>query len=124
MAFFRPPEPRRRAELMSSSKPSPKSKPTSAMPAPQLAKVVGRLERRIRLQRALHGAITGACIALLVVITALALEKATWIDGTVYSLLMTGALALIPLFALITWRPRPEPIALAQRIDVTHGSSH
>lgn len=79
------------------------------------------MERRIRLQRALHGAVTGACMAALIAITAVALEKATWIDGSSFSALVALGVALIPLFALVTWWPRPDPIALAQRIDETHG---
>lgn len=86
-----------------------------------IRKLVQRLARRIRTQRAIDGLVTGATVAAMLAMVALVLLKTDWIvESTFFVVIAVGCTAPLGL-ALLGWFRRLDAIALAQRLDRSHG---
>lgn len=86
----------------------------------KIERLVARLARRIRMQRATEGFITGATLTAMVAMLALVLFKTGWIEQQ--TLVTTFAVSLLaPLtLAFVGWLRPLDRIALAQRLDRSH----
>ncbi len=85
-----------------------------------IQRLVDRLARRIRVQRAIDGLVTGASLSVMVALVALTLLKTGWLAADSFWLALGGS-AVFPIgFAAWGWLRRLDSIALAQRLDRTH----
>ena len=85
--------------------------------APALLKLLDRLERRVRSQRAVASAAAGACLALMLSAVGVAALRTQWIDPTLWWTVPLAAGLLIVAAALWGWRRAVDRIAIAQHID-------
>ncbi|MEM1348385.1 MAG: hypothetical protein AAGI01_07525, partial [Myxococcota bacterium] len=83
--------------------------------------VVQRLAWRIRMQRALDFGITGAVFGLMGLCVVLVLYKTGWVELDTLTMAAVAALGATLLGAALGATRALDPIALAQRIDRTHG---
>ena len=87
----------------------------------QINRLVDRLARRVRVQRAIEGGTTGLTVSAMLSLLLLVLLKTGWIVADEFSVGMVVALSFTPLFAVASAARRLDPIALAQAIDRSHG---
>lgn len=87
----------------------------------ELLKLVGRVERRVRFQRALERGVTAGVVYLMVMAVVVALHSTGWIGAK--TLLKNALLLGVFPAAMILWGlfARVDRIALAQRIDRASG---
>ena len=85
-----------------------------------IRRLVDRLARRIRFQRAIDGAVTGTTLTAMIALTSLVLFKTGWIDESHFWMAAAGSLAAPLLLAAVGWFRKLDPVALAQRIDRAH----
>ena len=97
------------------------SEPSTHHEIHELRAAVGRLANRLRAQRAMEFGTTGAVIGLMAMLAAIVLYKTGWIAFAQLSNVALGAVGITLGAAIIGAIMRMDPIALAQRIDRTHG---
>lgn len=86
----------------------------------KIERLVARLARRIRIQRATDGFVTGATITAMLALAALVLFKTNWIEAEALFTAL-GASLLVPVtLAFVGWLRPLDRIALAQRLDRSH----
>lgn len=95
--------------------------PSSAEARRLLDRLVDRVARRIRIDRALERGITGAVVYLLGLMVVLVLAKTGWVGATTATGWALGLLVVPVAAALWGWLRPVNRIALAQRLDRAHG---
>ncbi|RDV38820.1 hypothetical protein DV096_08465 [Bradymonadaceae bacterium TMQ3] len=95
---------------------APTLSPNSNQP-PALLALLDRLERRVRLQRAVAASAAGACLALMLSAVGIAALRTQWLDQALWWTIPAAAGLLILAAALWGWRRTVDRIAIAQHID-------
>ncbi|TXD38480.1 hypothetical protein FRC98_06250 [Lujinxingia vulgaris] len=89
--------------------------------APALFALLERLERRVRLQRAVAAAAAGACLALMLSAVGVAALRTQWLDEALWWSVPVAAVLLIAAAGTWGWRRAVDRIAIAQHIDRHYG---
>ena len=92
--------------------------------AEQVAAIQGlvrRLSGRIRTQRAVHGAVEGACLGLMIAAVGLAATRTGYMDPSMWWPWAALAFGLTAAGALLRAWPSIDVVAAAQKLDRAHG---